>query len=121
MSPQFFYECAILAALFFGITLGVVIPVLGLGLKYGFRVGLIVGLVGCPPITLLSAVLSAYILASAGEELLGTVVGVPIGLFLGCLLGAAFFTFLFGVAGLWVDILVRQLRSRKAGEEKGTS
>lgn len=85
----------------------------GLPLRYGGRwPGFVHGVALGSLVTLLGSVMAGHLLAGWGEELAGTALGVPAGLFVGCFLGAAFLNSIAGGMGSILVAAWRTLSSR---------
>jgi hypothetical protein len=93
----------VVAAMVLGIGLGVFWPLrVGAGVP-GFATGMLRGAL----FELAVSMLTAHLFGGWGEALLGTDVGVPLGIFVGCFVGAAASCFTFGAVGALVSRLRR--------------
>jgi hypothetical protein len=63
-----------------GLVLGCVIPIRYCGHVRGFQAGMLFGGI----VSLLGAMMTGHVVGGLGEEFLGTGVGVPLGLSVGC-------------------------------------
>ena len=88
-----------------GFTLGFLIPLRWHSRYAGFKGGLAVGII----ITFLGGFMFGNMVGGWGEELLGQI-GVPIGLLVGCFIGALVLNYVWGSIGLGVVALFRLLQ-----------
>ena len=82
--------------------------------RFGSKIpGFSGGMLGGILITLLAGVMTAYLIAGWGQDLLGMFLGVPLGLFVGCFLGTVAFNFLLGGIGAAVVAIMAKKRRRE--------
>ncbi len=100
---QYISVSFVILSLLAAFAFGFLIPIRTASHVEGFGAGMVVGSV----FTLFGSLMCGYLIASLGEEWLGTMFGVPIGLFLGCLAGAVLLNYLFGGIGFGIVTVLR--------------